>query len=107
MAELAVLLGGFSAEKIVFNELTTGASSDLQQASDLARSLVTRYGMSEKLGPVTFGESESLIFLGKEITEQRNYSEKIAAEIDKEVKKLIRDAQKTAEKIIRQRKEQS
>jgi len=104
ITELAVLLGGYSAEKIVFNELTTGAASDLQQASDLARSLVTRYGMSEKLGPVTFGESEGLVFLGKEITEGRNYSEKIAAEIDDEVKKLIKDAQKNAEKVIKEKR---
>jgi len=104
LAELAVLLGGYCAEKMVFKELTTGAASDLQQASDLARDLVTRYGMSEKLGPITFGESDGLIFLGKEITEQRNYSEKMAAEIDEEVNKFIRNAQKTAEKILKQRR---
>jgi len=102
--ELALLLGGYCAEKLIFNELTTGASNDLLQASELARNLVTRYGMSEKLGPMTFGKSESLVFLGKEITEQRNYSEKIAAEIDEEVKKLICDARKTAEKILKQRR---
>ncbi len=105
LAELAVLLGGYCAEKIVFKELTTGAASDLEQASDLARDLVTRYGMSEKLGPVTFGDNNDLVFLGKEIIEQRNYSEKIAAEIDKEIEKFIRDAQKTAEKIIKQKRE--
>jgi cell division protease FtsH len=104
LAELAVLLGGYCAEKMVFKELTTGAASDLSQASDLARDLVTRYGMSEKLGPMTFGENEGLVFLGKEITEQRNYSEKIAAEIDAEVNKFIRDAQKTAEKILQQKR---
>jgi len=104
LAELAVLLGGYCAEKMVFKELTTGAASDLSQASDLARDLVTRYGMSEKLGPMTFGENEGLVFLGKEITEQRNYSEKIAAEIDGEVNKFIRDAQKTAEKILKQKR---
>ncbi len=105
LAELAVLLGGYCAEKMVFKELTTGAASDLSQASDLARDLVTRYGMSEKLGPITFGENEALVFLGKEITEQRNYSEKVAAEIDQEVNKFIRDAQKTAEKILKQKRE--
>ena len=104
LADLAVFLGGYCAERIVFKELTTGAASDLQQASKLARSLVTRYGMSEKLGPMTFGERESLVFLGKEITEQRNYSEKVAAEIDKEVEKLLRGAQKTAQKILKQRR---
>jgi cell division protease FtsH len=89
---------------MVFKELTTGAASDLQQASELARSLVTRYGMSEKLGPMTFGEDSGVVFLGKEITEQKKYSEKMAAEIDKEIEKLIRDAQKTAEKILKQRR---
>ncbi len=104
LADLAVFLGGYCAEKIVFKELTTGAASDLQQASELARALVTRYGMSNKLGPRTFGEPEGLVFLGKEITEQKNYSEKVAAEIDNEVEKLIREAQKTAEKILKQKR---
>jgi len=102
--ELAVLLGGYCTEKLIFSELTTGASNDLKQASELARALVTRYGMSEKLGPVTFGEREELIFLGKEISEGRNYSEKVAAEIDVEVEKFIRDAQKTADKVLKRRK---
>ena len=102
--ELAVLLGGYCAEKLIFNELTTGASNDLKIASDLARDLVTKYGMSEKLGPVTFGDSNELIFLGKEITEGRNYSEKKAAEIDKEVEKFIRDAEVVADKVLKTRK---
>ncbi|MFZ5559737.1 MAG: ATP-dependent zinc metalloprotease FtsH [Patescibacteria group bacterium] len=102
--ELAILLGGYCAEKLIFNELTTGASNDLRQASELARALVTQYGMSEKLGPMTFGEQGELVFLGKEIVEGKNYSEKVAAEIDKEVEKFIRDAQKTAEKILKNRK---
>jgi len=103
--ELSVLLGGFVAEKIVFNELTTGASNDLKQASELARALVTKYGMSDKLGPITFGDTEEMIFLGKEITEGKNYSEKIAAQIDDEVEKFIKKAQKTTEKILKQRKQ--
>jgi len=103
--ELSVLLGGFVAEKIVFNELTTGASNDLKQASELARALVTKYGMSDKLGPITFGDTEEMIFLGKEITEGKNYSEKIAAQIDDEVEKFIKEAQKTTEKILKQRKQ--
>ncbi len=102
--ELSVLLGGYCAEKLIFNELTTGASNDLEQVSDLARKLVTQYGMSEKLGPVTYGEQGEFVFLGKEISEGRNYSEKMAAEIDKEVEKLIRNAEKTTEKILKQRK---
>ncbi len=101
--DLAVFLGGYCAEKLIFNELTTGASNDLLQASELARKLVTQYGMSE-LGPITFGEKTELVFLGKEITEGRNYSEQMAAEIDKQVEKLIKDAQKTAEKVLKKRK---
>jgi cell division protease FtsH len=102
--ELSVLLGGYCAEKLIFNELTTGAANDLKQASELARIMVTKYGMSEKLGPITFGDSEELIFLGKEITESKNYSEKKAAEIDTEVEKFIKDAQKTTEKILKQKR---
>ena len=97
-------MGGYCAEKLIFNELTTGAANDLEQVSELARKLVTQYGMSEKLGPVTYGEKEELVFLGKEITEGRNYSEKTAAEIDREVEKLIRNAEKATEKILKQRK---
>jgi len=104
LSELATFLGGYCAEKLVFGEITTGASSDLQTASELARKLVKEYGMSEKLGPVAFGEKEELIFLGKEIGEQRNYSEKIAAEIDAEITKLIKNAQTTAKKILKEKK---
>ncbi len=104
IADLAVLLGGYCAEKMIFKELTTGAASDLQQASELARDLVTRYGMSEKLGPLTFGGGEGTVFLGKEITEQRNYSEKVAAKIDQEIEKLIRNAQKTANQILKKKR---
>ncbi len=99
--ELAVLLAGFMVEKEVFNEVTTGATSDLKRATKIARQLVTEYGMSETLGPRTFGEHEELIFLGREITEQRDYSEKVAEAIDKEVSKFIRHASDTAHAIIR------
>ncbi|MBU1102171.1 ATP-dependent zinc metalloprotease FtsH [Patescibacteria group bacterium] len=102
--ELAVLLGGYYSEKEVFNEITTGAGNDLEKATDLARRLVMRYGMSEKLGPRTFGETEDLIFLGKEITTEKNYSEKIAAEIDSEVSLLIGNASKTAQKILAEKR---
>lgn len=101
--ELAVLLGGYIAEKIVFKELTTGASNDLQKSSELARALVTKYGMSD-LGPITFGETEEMIFLGKEMTTGKNYSEEIAAQIDKEVAKFIENAYKTAEGILNKNK---
>lgn len=102
--ELAVLLGGYCAEKLIFNELTTGASSDLKMASELARDLVTKYGMSEKMGPVSFGDHEELVFLGREISEGRNFSEKVASEIDEEVKKFIRDAENVADKTLRTKK---
>jgi cell division protease FtsH len=102
--ELAVLLGGYTAEKLVFNELTTGASSDLQKATELARRLVTKYGMSEKLGPRTFGGREELVFLGREIATEKDYSEEIAAQIDKEVAKFINNAYHTAKKILTEKR---
>jgi len=102
--ELAVLMGGFMTEKLVFNDVTTGAANDLDQATKLARRLVTRYGMSEKLGPRTFGEQEELIFLGKEIVTEKDYSEKTAAQIDDEVTKFITDAQKTAQQIVAEKR---
>ena len=102
-SDIATLLGGYTAEKIKFNEITTGASNDLSRASEIARKLVKEYGMSS-LGPISFGEKEELVFLGKEISEQRNYSEKIAIKIDEEVEKIIKNAQKEAEIILRNNK---
>jgi cell division protease FtsH len=103
--ELAVMLAGFVTEKEVFGEVTTGASNDLKQATLLARELVTEYGMSDVLGPRTFGQKEEMIFLGKEIHERRDYSEKVAETIDKEVTKLISTASQTAkETIVKNRK---
>lgn len=98
--EIAALLGGYVAEEEVFGEVTTGASNDLKVATGLARKLVTEYGMSEKLGPRTFGEHDELIFLGREITEQRDYSESVAKAIDEEITKMIKNAQIQATKII-------
>lgn len=102
---LAMLLGGYAAEKIIFRDITTGASNDLSKASILARELVTKYGMSDKLGPIVFGSQSDMVFLGKEIHEQRNYSEKIAAEIDREVEKFINSALKTATATINENRE--
>ena len=101
--ELAVLLGGYSSEKNNFGEVTTGASNDLERATQIARKLVTRYGMSN-LGPRTFGKKEELIFLGREISEERDYSETTAQDIDKEVSAFIKKAFETAEKIIKEKK---
>jgi len=103
LAEMATLLGGYCAEKLKFGEITTGAANDLERASELARKLVKEYGMSS-LGPVSFGEKEELVFLGKEISEQRNYSEKVAAQIDKEVSKFIKNAESQARKILLKKK---
>ncbi|MFH1460929.1 MAG: ATP-dependent zinc metalloprotease FtsH [Patescibacteria group bacterium] len=102
--ELAVFMGGYVAEKIVFDELTTGASNDLQQATELARNLVTKYGMSDKLGPRTFGGREEMIFLGREIATGKDYSEEAAGQIDKEVSRFIDQAFHTAKKILTQKR---
>ncbi len=102
--ELSVLLAGHAVEKEIFGEVTTGATSDLRQATKMARKLVTDYGMSEKLGPRTFGEKEELVFLGREISEQRNYSEKVAQMIDEEVSNFLTSAYETACGIIKKEK---
>ncbi|TSC68014.1 MAG: cell division protease FtsH [Parcubacteria group bacterium Gr01-1014_66] len=102
--ELAVSLGGYAAEKIVFNEITTGPGDDLRRATDLARNLVTRFGMSDKVGPMVLDEKEELIFLGREIASERMYSEETARMIDSEVKKLLEGAYKRAEEVIMRRR---
>jgi cell division protease FtsH len=98
--DIAVSLAGHAAEKIVFGELTTGASNDLKVATTLARRLVTAYGMSDELGPMTFGEHQGMVFLGRDIAEQRNYSEVVAAQIDKEVSKIMQEGYKRATDLI-------
>ena len=104
-AYLAVYMGGRVAEELIFNEMTTGASMDMKQATDLARKMVTQFGMSDKMGPRTFGQKEEMIFLGREISEQRDYSEKTALQIDSEVTKLIDEAHATALKILTENKD--
>lgn len=101
--ELSTLLGGHISEKVTFGDVTTGASNDLEKATRIARNLVTRYGMS-RLGPRTFGKKEEIIFLGKDINEEKDYSEDTAKEIDKEVSRFISEAYRTAEKIIKIKK---
>jgi cell division protease FtsH len=100
MARLAVSLGGRVAEEVVFGDITTGARQDLENVSRIARAMITQYGMSDKLGPLTFGEKEELVFLGKEIGEQRNYSEEVAQLIDEEVKNIINQAYQHAQDVI-------
>ena len=102
--DMAVMLGGFLAEKETFGDVTTGASDDLKKCTRLARELVTRYGMSDTLGPRVFGESQEMIFLGRDIREQKNYSEKTAQAIDEEIAKLISSATEVARGIIQKEK---
>ena len=103
---MAMAMGGRVSEELNFNEVTTGASNDLEQATNIARTMVTRYGMSEKLGPRTFGKREELVFLGREISEQRDYSDSVAQTIDEEVHALIDSAYKSAKKVLSENKEQ-
>ncbi len=98
--EIAVLLAGRVAEKMVFNELTTGASNDLERATKIARNMVQVYGMSDVIGPVVVGEREELVFLGRELGEHKNYSEKIASQIDSEVEKIVTEAEKKAKQVL-------
>jgi len=97
---LAATLGGLLAEELVFGERSTGPQDDLERATRIARQMVTQWGMSEKLGPRTFGRKEELIFLGREISEQRNYSEKVAEEIDEEVRLIIDEAYNKARQVL-------
>jgi cell division protease FtsH len=98
--EIAGMLAGRAAEEMVFSNLWTGAHDDLEQATKLARKMITAYGMSEKLGPLTFGDRDEMVFLGREIAEQRNYSEEVAEEIDQEVRRLIDEAYGRAQAIL-------
>ena len=101
-ADMAGLLAGRAAESLVFNDITSGASNDLERVTNLARSMITRLGMSEDLGPMVYGKKEELIFLGREIAEQRDYSESVAVRIDKEVQERVEEAYDRAMSILRQ-----
>jgi cell division protease FtsH len=98
--DIAVMLGGYAAEWTFFGDITTGASNDMQNATKLARNMVTQWGMSDALGPRTYGERQDMIFLGREIQETRDYSEEKAILIDKEIDTLIKDGLATAKKIV-------
>jgi len=98
--KIAGMLGGNVSEQLVFGDTTTGSSNDLEKATGLARAMVTQYGMSEKLGPLTFGKKEEMIFLGREISEQRNYSDEVAAKIDSEVREIIDRAYDRAKEVL-------
>jgi len=99
-ADLVGTLGGRAAEEIVFNDITSGASNDIERVTALARRMVTRWGMSEVLGPMVYGKKDELIFLGREISEQRDYGDKIADLIDEEVNRIISEACETARRIL-------
>jgi cell division protease FtsH len=98
---LAILMGGRSAEMVIFNEMTTGAGNDIEQATQISRKMVTEWGMSDLLGPMTFGKKNEEIFLGREIQSQRDYSEVTARMIDEEISRIVRDSQRIADEILR------
>lgn len=100
LEDIVGLLGGRVAEKIIFNDISTGASNDIERASEQARKMVTRYGMSDKLGPIAFGQNNDEVFLGKDYNHMRNYSEAVASQIDDEVEKIILNAYKQTEDIL-------
>lgn len=100
--ELAVFLGGYAAEKLVFNDLTTGAADDLFRATESARDMIVKYGMSEKIGPVAFESRGETVFLGRDFYSDKNYSEEVAKEIDAELKKIMNDAHKRAKTALNQ-----
>lgn len=99
-ADMVGLLGGRAAEELVFNDITSGAANDLERVTRMARTMVTRLGMSEELGPMVYGQKEELIFLGREISEQRDYSESVAEKIDKEVREIVNKAHDKARNIL-------
>lgn len=104
-AEMVSLLGGRAAEEIVFDDITSGASNDLERVTRLARTMVTRLGMSDRLGPMVYGQKEELIFLGREISEQRDYSDAVAEEIDEEVRRLVGQAYDRSREILREHRD--
>ncbi len=106
LATLAYALGGRAAEELVFDDITSGASGDIEQVTRMARAMVTRLGMSAEMGTLAYGQKEELIFLGREISEQRDYSEAVAEQIDREVRKLVEDAYKQAKVTVKKYRKQ-
>jgi cell division protease FtsH len=106
IANLAYALGGRAAEELVFDDITSGASNDIEQVTRMARAMVTRMGMSGDLGPMTYGQKEELIFLGREISEQRDYSEAVAELIDREVRKIVEEAYVQSKTLLKKYREQ-
>ena len=104
--DLIVLLGGRAAETVALDDICTGASNDIERATQTAREMVTRYGFSEKLGPIVYGQSENEVFLGRDLGQQRDYSEEIAREIDSEVHALIESAFERAKALLVEHRDQ-
>ncbi len=105
LAEVTTLLGGRAAEELFTFDKTTGAENDLRRATEIVRKMVTEFGMSDKLGPLTFGRKSEYVFLGRDIASERDYSEQIAFEIDKEVKKIIEECYEKAKNILKENSE--
>jgi cell division protease FtsH len=105
MDQIAGIMGGRVAEELVFGDITSGAENDIQRATQLARRMVTQWGMSDKLGPITVGHREELVFLGRDLGEQRNYSEEVAAIIDEEIRSIVNHGYQTAKAILTQRRD--
>jgi len=103
--DITVLLGGRAAEKIVLDDISTGASSDIERASEIARKMVTRYGMSDKLGPISFGNTQDEVFIGRDWTHTRNYGEGVASEIDAEIRSFIDDCYESCIELLEQNRE--
>ena len=99
-AQLAMMLGGRAAERVVFDEITTGASNDLERVTRTARQMVTRFGMSEKLGPLTLGHAQEQVFMGRDLHAQPDYSDEIAFQIDKEIRRIVDESYDTAEDLL-------
>ncbi|MBM4426594.1 MAG: ATP-dependent zinc metalloprotease FtsH [Chloroflexi bacterium] len=106
LATLAMALGGRAAEELIFDDITSGASNDIEQVTRMARAMVTRLGMSAEMGTMAYGQKEEMIFLGREISEQRDYSEAVAEQIDREVRKLVEDAYKQAMALVKKYRKQ-
>ena len=105
LADISALLGGYVAEEIKYKEISTGGANDLREATDISRSLVTKYGMSKKIGPISFGKSEELVFLGREISSVKDYSEETASLIDKEVASVIKECYQKTRKVLEENKD--
>jgi cell division protease FtsH len=100
LGDLAYAMGGYASEQLVFDDITTGSENDIERATKMARRMVTEYGMSESLGPVAYGQKDELVFLGREIGEQRDYSDGTARAIDEEVRRIVEEAYRRARRLL-------